>query len=273
MRTHYLEAGDGEPVVLVHGGGPGAGAAHGWPNTIPALAEHFRVIAIDVLGFGETEKPAGLAYSHQDQVDHLAAFVDTLCLAPVKLAGNSAGAYIVAKCAVDYFERVDRVFLISSTTLAHGMGIPPILDAPGRVALREYDGSEEKMREFMVAIRTTPPSDELVRSRVAMANLPGATEAWQAILAYNRALAEDPNLLQRYMFRDRLPKLTVPMTMIWGEIDTFGPPQLVDELRELLPNIPIDIIEGAGHQVQNEAPDEVNRRMIEFFTTDARATG
>jgi pimeloyl-ACP methyl ester carboxylesterase len=92
-------------------------------------------------------------------------------------------------------------------------------------------------------------------------------------LAYNRALAEDPNLLQRYMFRDRLPKLTVPMTMIWGEIDTFGPPQLVDELRELLPNIPIDIIEGAGHQVQNEAPDEVNRRMIEFFTTDARATG
>src|SRR4051794_22176204 len=109
IRTRYVEAGDGEPVVLVHGGGPGAAGEFGWPNTIPALAERFRVIALDVLGFGLTDKPADLAYSHQDQVDHLAGFIDTLCLAPVKLVGNSMGAYNAVKCTLDPRARRPRV--------------------------------------------------------------------------------------------------------------------------------------------------------------------
>ncbi|MBV9119293.1 MAG: alpha/beta fold hydrolase, partial [Chloroflexi bacterium] len=95
IRTHYLEAGDGPPVVLVHGGGPGSSGQWGWFHTIPDLSKHFRVLAIDQLGFGETEKPAHLSYSHQDRVDHLAAFVDVLCLAPVNLVGNSMGAYTI----------------------------------------------------------------------------------------------------------------------------------------------------------------------------------
>lgn len=265
IRTHYVEAGDGEPVVLVHGAGPGASGAHGWPEMIPALAEHFRVLAIDMLGFGYTDKPAGLMYSHQDQVDHLAGFIDTLCLGRVKLVGNSWGAYVAIKYALDHPENVQKVFTIGSGTVGQAMGLEQPDGLPARRALREYDGTEEKLRAFLEGILLHPPSDELVRSRNALANLPGAAEARRAMAAYSRRLRDDPNLRQRFMIRDRLPKVTIPMRMVWGKEDRFAPVAMAYELQQLLPNIPIEILENAGHQCQNDAPEEVNRRVLDFF--------
>src|SRR5580700_3746304 len=92
IKTHYVEAGSGEPIVFVHGAGPGANGWAGWRQTIPVLAKHFRVYALDTLGFGFTDKP-DIVYSDQASVNHLLGFLDALCLDAVNLCGNSRGAY------------------------------------------------------------------------------------------------------------------------------------------------------------------------------------
>src|SRR5438552_15143274 len=84
LRTHYVCAGEGEPVILIHGGGPGASGATGWANTIPALAKHFRVYAIDLIGNGDSDKPL-IEYSLQTLVEHVAGFIDALNLNGVRI--------------------------------------------------------------------------------------------------------------------------------------------------------------------------------------------
>src|SRR6266571_2763352 len=91
IKTHFIVAGQGEPIVLVHGGGPGASGEYGWRRNIPALAEHFQVFALDRIGFGLTDKPA-IVHSDQLLADHLADFIDALGLDQLCLMGNSMGA-------------------------------------------------------------------------------------------------------------------------------------------------------------------------------------
>src|SRR5690606_34670482 len=83
VRTHYLEAGSGDPVILIHGGGAGADARGNWQHLLPIFASAgFRAIAVDMMGFGQNDKPdpSSFVYSQQARVDHLAAFIDALGL-------------------------------------------------------------------------------------------------------------------------------------------------------------------------------------------------
>lgn len=266
VKTRYVEAGEGEPVILVHGAGPGAGGAFGFSMMIPALAKHFRVIAIDLVGFGESDKPTHLMYSHQDHVNHLADIVDALQLAPVKLVGNSWGAYVVTRFALDHPEKTERVFQIASGTIASAMGLSHNLSTlPGLKAFMAYDGTRQKLREFLESILLSKPSDALVDARHAMASLPGAEAAHTAMRAFMRNMPNDPNLKQRFQIKERLPALTIPMQMVWGEKDAFAPVDFAHGLMKLLPNVRIDILSNAGHQAQTDAPDEVNKLVLDFL--------
>src|SRR6516162_5753128 len=104
VRTHYSETGDAGPaVVLCHGGGACISANAAWYMILPRLGEHFRCDAPDQLGYGLTEtKPhAWPVRGHQSLVDHLADFIEALCLDELMLVGNSQGAYVAAQYAVD----------------------------------------------------------------------------------------------------------------------------------------------------------------------------
>lgn len=264
IKTHYLEAGDGEPLVLLHGAGPGAAAEYAWYDTIPALAAHYRVLAPDWLGFGRSDKPTTLNYTSETQVEHVVRFIDTLCLEKVRLVGNSMGAYLAVRYALDYPENVLQVFGIGSNTIAKAMGLAEA-GTPARAAMLAYDGTEEKLRDFLNGILLHPPSDNLVRSRNVMANQPGAAEARASYSSYARALRNDQNLQQRFSLSERLPRTTIPIRMVWGAQDAFAPVEFVDELRKLLPNIRIDVLPSAGHQCQNDDPEGVHRRLLDFF--------
>ena len=266
VKTRYIEAGSGEPVVLVHGAGPGGSGGFGFSLMIPALARHFRVIAIDMLGFGETDKPKDVMYSHQDHVNHLADFIEALQLAPVKLVGNSWGAYVVTRYALDHPTKAEKVFQIASGTIAQAMGLShSITDLPGLKAFMAYDGSQQKLKEFMESILLKKPTDEFIAARYAMAMLPGAEEAHTAMRAFMKRLPTDPNLKQRFQIKDRLPALTLPMQMVWGKRDAFAPVDFAHGLIKLLPNVRVDILENAGHQAQTDAPEEVNKLVLDFL--------
>jgi len=269
IKTHYTEAGDdGPPVVLLHGGGPGSSGAAGWRFMIPDLSPHFRVYAPDQVSFGYTDMSDPAAWPHngiQSLVDHVAAFVDAICLDTFCLVGNSQGAYVAAKYALDHPTRVSKLFLIGSATIAGAMGVPPMM-TPGMKALIEYDGTEKKMREFLEAIVTdhSTVTDDLVKSRNDAYNLPGVPEATKIFGEVRSKLVSDPNLNQRYSLEGRLNRLTIPTKFIWGAEDKFAPPELAHQFQDKIPNIPIEFVEDAGHQVQTDKPEIVNKMVIDF---------
>ncbi|MDB5729929.1 MAG: hypothetical protein JWQ00_3134 [Noviherbaspirillum sp.] len=274
IRTHYVEAGSGEPLVLVHGAGPGASGWSGWRETIPALAKHYHVYAIDTLGFGYTDKPVNIVYSDQASVDHLAGFLDVMCLDRIFLCGNSRGAYIAAKYMVDHPPRVRRLAMVSSGSLASAMGLDRKPDQMGGVKMLEaFDGTPEGMRNFMKVIvnDTSKITDDLIASRMKIATLPGHDYARKSQNEYRKSLKTNPNEQQRFDLRHRLPKMTIPMLLVWGAKDSFAPAELADDLRQALPNVRIVKLENSGHQAQNDESDRFNQMVLEFFSQDETA--
>ncbi len=269
ILTHYVEAGDNGPaVVLCHGGGAGSSGEAGFGRVMPALAEHFQVYAPDsVGGFGLTDPYFRASEGVQSRVDQLEAFIDTLCLDQVCVAGNSQGAYVAAKYTLEHPDRVKKLFLIASATIAGAMGIKPP-DSEGMRVLRAYDGSRDAMRRLLEAIvyDKSQITDELVEMRNNAANRPGAPQAREVFEEGQKRLTQDPNMRLKFDLTHTLPKLQLPAMFIWGEDDNFAPPELGRQLEKVLPNIPFTYIAKAGHQVQNDQPEQVSRLMIDFFT-------
>jgi len=268
ILTHYVEAGDNGPaVVLCHGGGAGSSGEAGFGRIMPALAQHFQVYAPDsVGGYGLTDPYFKASEGVQSRVDQLEAFIDTLCLDQVCLAGNSQGAYVVAKYALEHPDRVNKLFLVASATIAAAMGVKPP-DSEGMRVLRAYDGSREAMRRLLEVIvwDKSQITDELVDLRNNAANRPGAREAREVFEQGQRRLTQDPNLKLKFDMTHMLPKLQLPTKFIWGENDNFAPPELGQQLQKVLPNIPFKYIGNAGHQVQNDQPQQVGQLMVDFF--------
>ena len=100
IRTNVLQAGEGAPVVLVHGSGPGVTAYANWRLTVPDLAARFRVIAPDMAGFGRSDKPGG--YGMKLWTEQLLALLDALGLEKVSLVGNSFGGGLALRVAAEH---------------------------------------------------------------------------------------------------------------------------------------------------------------------------
>jgi 2-hydroxy-6-oxonona-2,4-dienedioate hydrolase len=268
IKTHFVEAGVGDPVVLVHGAGPGASGWSGWREAIPALAQHFHVYAIDTLGFGLTDKPTNIVYRDQASVQHLAAFIDALCLDDVNLIGNSRGAYIAAKYLLDYPGRVRSAVLVSSGSIASAMGIERTAkQSGGRGILDAYDGTPEAMKRWMEVIvhDHSKITDELIQRRVAMAALPGHDYCRKSQNDYRKSLKNDPNERQLFDIRHRLPEVTLPIHMVWGAKDSFAPAEFAERLKPMLPNMTFEMFEESGHQAQNDESDRFNETAINFI--------
>ncbi|HEY7065241.1 MAG TPA: alpha/beta hydrolase [Chloroflexota bacterium] len=264
VKTHYVHAGEGEPVVLIHGGGPGAGGESGWSNMLPALSPYFHVYAIDLIGSGLTDKPA-IEYSFQTLVNHVAGFIDALNLNGVRMAGNSQGAYVAIKYTLDHPGRVKQAALISTGTLAQACG----LSDEGKAApLPRFDGTKETLRQFIEVIVNDPAriTDELIASRFAVASLPGHREMQASLARLRQVMVDDPSQREVFDVRARLPLLKVPWCMIWGGADRSAPlDPLGNGMHALFPDVPFTVVEGSGHQVQNDKPAECNRLFLEFF--------
>lgn len=273
VRTHYTWAGtEGPAVILLHGAGPGVSGEVGWRLMLPALAKAgFRAIAVDQLSMGQTDKRphAWPTRGHQSLVDHVKDFIDALCLDEVYVVGNSQGAYIAAKLAIDHPDRVKKVVLIASSLIARAMrdempapeGNRKLLDVLG------YDYTREAMRKF-VTMNTYNPSnvsDEIIEFRHQTANLPGSKEALQAFKEYQEKMNTDPKLWDRFSIRDALPKSKIPMKFIWGLQDKLSKVEFAYELEKKLPNIPFEYIDECGHQCQTDQPEIVNELVIQFF--------
>jgi 2-hydroxymuconate-semialdehyde hydrolase len=174
--TNYHDIGSGEPVLLLHGSGPGVSAWANWRLTIQSLQADYRLLAPDLAGFGFTQTPADIVYSRQLWLDQLVDFLDALDVQKVNVIGNSFGGSMALALAIHYPERVNKLILMGS------VGVPFEL-TPGLDAVWGYEPSQENMRSIMriFAYDQKLVGDDLVRMRYEASKRPGVQEAYSAM--------------------------------------------------------------------------------------------
>ena len=269
VKTRFIVAGQGRPVVLVHGGGPGSSGEYGWWRNIPVLAKHFQVFAPDRIGFGLTDTPED-ELGDQVLARHLADFIDAVCLKDVYMVGNSMSAYGVARYALDFPDRVKKMVLVASGSIGAAMGLEH-KPSEGMRAMRRFDSepTRENMRAVLEGLVSNKAgiTDELIEGRFKLATQPGAMRSQKLQQAYRARLQNDPNLRQSYSMLHRLPELTIPTIMIWGKEDRFAPiDDLGYPLRDMLPNLrAFHVFEHSGHQVQNDEVEKFNQVVVDFL--------
>ncbi|MBS7663614.1 alpha/beta fold hydrolase [Pseudomonas lalucatii] len=174
--TNYHDIGSGEPVLLLHGSGPGVSAWANWRLSIQALQGEFRLLAPDLAGFGYSQVPADIQYSRQLWLEQMVAFLDALGIERVNLIGNSFGGSMALALAIHHPERVNKLILMGS------VGVPFEL-TPGLDAVWGYTPSEDNMRAIMriFAYDQKLVGDDLVRMRYEASKRAGVQEAYAAM--------------------------------------------------------------------------------------------
>jgi len=233
------------------------------------LGDAFRVIAPDSIGgFGLTDPYAPAPHGLFSRVAHTADFIDALCLPKVTILGNSQGAWAAAQYAILNPDRVAKVILVSSLTIAASLGIQQRrTEAHG--ALNEYDGSREAMRRILEAliIDRDRITDKLIDERQAAATRLGALEAFRNFGRAITMLRTHPLFALHSDMTKTLPALikTIPTIFIWGDSDTFALPETGREIERRLPDCKFYWVPGAGHQAQTDKPDACAKIIREFL--------
>jgi len=249
IKTNYLEAGSGPPVVLIHGSGPGVTAYANWRLTIPGLAEHIHVYAPDMVGFGLTERPAGIDYSMRTWVDQLVAFLDALDLDRVSLVGNSFGGALALRLAVEHPERVHRLVLMGAAGVVF-----PLTE--GLDAVWGYQPSVENMRLLLDIFAY----NREVRYRASVE--PGVQESFSAMFPAPRqrwveALATP---------EDRIAALPHGTLIVHGRDDRVIPLENSIRLLGLIEGAELHVFGRCGHWTQIERAAEFNALVARFLT-------
>src|SRR3954470_17335328 len=255
IKTFSMERGDGESVVLIHGAAPGACSQVSWqPNLDPPAKSGFWVIAYDQPGFGHSGQPED--YSLEYRVQHAKAFIDALGLTHYHLIGNSVGAYIAARLALED-PRVDRLVLISSSVLApSGSEEAAALAREHSAALRSFEPSLESVRSMTKKTLYKPDlvTEDLVQARYEMSS----GQRYDAQLARRTAPPQRSIL-------DELPKLTPKTMILWGKNDNGAAVERALLLFDLIPGAELHVFDECGHWVQWDQAPRFNQLVSAFL--------
>ena len=264
MNVHYAMAGDGPPVVLLHG----LGASHlTWQENIEALAEKFTVYAMDIPGHGDSVKE-GVTYTIDASVSFTFGFLDAMGLESAALVGNSMGGLIALKSALAASDRVSHLCLID--TAGFGKEIAPflrIMSLPfvGELAERQATRSTSNMLRQIFAgknIATEALTAELVRTR----SLPGARSA---VL---KTLREGVNIFgmkPKHRLLAQLPGLPMPIMVVWGGRDRFFPLSHAYAAADAVPSAKLLVLPDAGHWPHMQEPGVFNPELTAFLNGSA----
>ena len=261
IKTNYLEAGEGSPVVLLHGSGPGVTAYANWRLTIPALAESFHVYAPDMVGFGYTDRPDGITYNMDTWVDQIVGFFDALGLEQAHVVGNSFGGALCIALADRYPDRVERLVLMGAV----GVEFPI---TQGLDAVWGYEPSVENMRRIMdyFAYNRELLTDELAEVRYRASIEPGFQESFSAMFPAPRQRWIDAVATPEERIR-ALPHETL---VVHGRDDQVIPLENSLRLGQLIEKAELHVFGRCGHWTQLEWSDEFNALLMRFFTRPAR---
>lgn len=256
FETHVHDIGQGAPVLLLHGSGPGVSAWANWRLVMPELAKTRRVVAPDMVGFGDTDRPTGQAYSMDSWVQQALDLMDALDLPQVDLVGNSFGGALALALAIRAPWRVRRLVLMGS------VGVPFAI-TPGLEAVWGYEPSLEAMKGLLdlFAYSRALVTDELAQLRYEASVQPGFQESFRAMFPAPRQVWVDAMTSREADIR-ALPHETL---VIHGREDRVIPLSNSLTLAQWIPNSQLHVFGHCGHWTQIEHAGRFARQVSDFL--------
>ena len=248
-KTRYLEAGNGHPVIFLHGSGIEQGADD-WTPYLAPLGQHFRVLAPDLVGW-----PPSDTFDEIDSFPYLVDFVrefqDALGIERSHLVGASMGAWIAALFAYESRERVDKLVIT---------GNPGFVGGPNAHISNWHAPSDDEIRAWVLRVTQGAEIDQeaLIEEKLRKVREPGFVDAFARIM---RHMGSTPNR-QRYSLMRRLPHVTAPTLLLIGQTDPALPH--AEQAQRVMPNARLAVL-SAGHRLHIEIPDQVSQTLIEFL--------
>lgn len=263
---HYHEAGDGPPLLLLHGSGPGVS---GWANfrgNLPVFSEHFRCLVLDMPGFGKSYDPEGSPAMAAPEA--VLAFLDGLGLERVPIVGNSMGGGVAARLAANHPERVGRLVTIG------GVGIPffSALPAEGIILLVEFveDPTRDRLLKWMRSMVFDPAilTDEFVEMRWQSATDPDALAGIRKM--YNSEMLANlrPMMLSNPAVLGMLAQIQAPTLLTWGRDDRVTPLDGAIAPMRLIPKCELHVFHDCGHWAMIERKAEFESVVASFLMRD-----
>ena len=272
MHLHYDEAGShkGTPVVMLHGGGPGASGMSNFKNNLPAFAEHFRTLVVDQPGYGKSDKPEVQGNYFTFAATALKDLLDELGIDQAHLVGNSLGGGTAVRFALENPERAGRLVLMGPGGLSLNVFAPDPTEGVKRLA--EFGAPPGPSREKMAAFLRTLVfdqrlvTDELIDERFAAASDPASRNA----MASMGASFFDPASYEQGLLWREAHRLKNRVLLIWGREDRVNPVDGALVAMKMIRRAQLHVFGGCGHWVQLEKAAAFNRLAIDFLEGDER---
>ncbi|HEY8172598.1 MAG TPA: alpha/beta hydrolase [Dehalococcoidia bacterium] len=258
--VHHVEQGTGPAIVLIHGFG---GHTYHYRRMIPSLAREHRVIAVDLKGFGYSERDANAGLSHEDQVAMLKKLLRRLDVDRALFVGHSMGGAVVQRLAAHHPEMVDGLVLIASVSggaeearIRRRMKLPP---APIARRIIPYFGKFAASRLLGASFYDSAYlSDDIRAEYLRPGRIKGSMDG---LLAMMRDGAHDPDIDQS--------KITMPVLIVNGAQDRIVPLSMAQKIRKRIPQARLVVIEHAKHAVVDERAEECSRAILDFLRDSA----
>lgn len=246
VTTHYHDVGEGPVVLLIHGSGPGVSAWANWRGVMPELAQQFRVVAPDMLGFGGTQPEGDSTYDAATWMRHLIGFLDALGLDRFSVIGNSFGGSLALRLALARPAAVDRLVLMGSVGVAATI-------TPGLEEVWGFTPSFPRMRALLdlFAYDRTRITDELAELRLAAATRPGVQESYARMFPVPRQDSLDAMTVPD----SELATVAQPTLIVHGREDQVIPLSNSLRLLQLIGEAQLHVFGHCGHWVQIEERD------------------
>lgn len=283
VRVHLLEAGAGDPVLLIHGGNS---VAASWVPLLPQLASRFRLLMPDRPGCGLTTP---FSYRNVDLRSHGVEFIrgvlEAIGLERVALVGNSMGGFFAMAFAIAHPERVSKLVLLGEPAGASGRadslfhrltgtrGLNALLYATALRPPADAAGARAGLARGRLVADPSRVPDSLLACFAAGARLPGAVRSWTTMVEQ----AVDPPGMGLFARRTtvthallpELDRLTAPTLFLWGDKDPLGTPDDGRRLVEQMPQARLEVIADASHLVWLDQPDACAEAVAAFLDDGA----
>jgi pimeloyl-ACP methyl ester carboxylesterase len=258
VSVHYQEKGTGKPLVLLHGF---TSSTYSWKDVFEPLSQNFRVIAVDLKGFGFSGKPDG-DYSRRAQATLVGHLLDYLKIEKAWLCGNSMGGEIALNFALQNPQRVAGLILIDSAGVnvtGSGSLAPRYLLLPvvGRVLTALALTSDKLVRQGLE--KSFYDQTKVTNERVAYYYRPLKTRGGQLATVRARTQANE------FPIEPELERISMPTLIIWGAQDALIPLEAGYKINKLIKESKLVIFDSCGHLPQEEMPARVVDEVTTFI--------
>jgi pimeloyl-ACP methyl ester carboxylesterase len=251
FKIHYLEAGSGPTLILLHGLGGNSG---NWSFNIGPLSRKFRVIVLDQIGFGASDKPL-IEYRVETYIDFLDKFMSELKIPKASLVGNSMGGWIAAAFAIEHPEKVDSLVLAD----AAGFSLPKDFDTKFLYSLNPSTRLQTRaILEMVFYNKILFSSDAAVDTAL--------TQRMNAGDGYTISKIVESMIRGEDVLDNRLSRITQPTLIIWGRQDGLLKLSEGERLQREIPKSKLIVFDQCGHAPMAEKAGEFNEAVLSFIS-------